>query len=122
MIRWRYMEYSRLYRQFQPKHYTLRIEMEREKRHFSGAVIINGLSVKGATSIQLHAHRLHVTKAVIDSHDTTFEHGDQDILTLKVPAFAGDEHTIMLEFEGKITSSMHGLYPCYFKLDGKNEE
>lgn len=32
------------------------------------------------------------------------------------------EHHILLEFSGKITDPMHGLYPCYFEHDGVKKE
>jgi len=114
------MNDSRLYRQFQPTHYTLRISMERGQRHFSGSVTIKGAASQ--QTIQLHAHKLHVLKAHIDGQEADFQHGDGDLLTLTASGLQPGEHALTLEFEGKITNPMHGLYPCYFKLDGQDME
>ncbi len=94
--------------------------MEREQRHFHGTVIIQGASTE--QTIQLHAHRLHILSASIDDAPATFTHGEHDILSLSTPDLQPGNHTLSLEFEGKITNPMHGLYPCYFKIDGQNAE
>jgi aminopeptidase N len=116
------MSNTRLFRLFQPKTYLLHINLERQKRQFSGKVTIVGQSSPEATNIQLHAHKLTVISAVIDGQPATFEQGDQDVLTLTSEGFAPGNHEVTLEFEGKITKPMHGLYPCFFKLDGQDEE
>jgi aminopeptidase N len=116
------MKESRLYRLFQPKHYTLRVNLEREQRHFSGTVTIQGTVSEGADAVWLHAHKLHITEATIDGKSATFEHGDADSLSITTEGLQPGDHEVVVSFEGKITNPMHGLYPCYFKLDGKDEE
>jgi aminopeptidase N len=116
------MKESRLFRLFQPKHYALYVNLEREERRFSGTVTIHGTSSVGAQTISLHAHRLDILSATIDEQVATVEPGAQDLLSLAVPGLQPGEHEIIISFEGKITNPMHGLYPCYFKLDDKDEE
>ena len=116
-----YMENVRLFRQFRPKHYELRISMNRQKRSFTGSVAIEGEST-GDGAILLHAHRLRILSAHIDGEDAIFEHGEQDVLSLDTPGLRAGQHKLALAFEGGITDSMHGLYPCYFTLDGQDEE
>lgn len=114
------MNDNRLYRQFQPKHYALDITLERKDRTFSGTVTITGTTAGG--DIALHAHKLDITQATIDNKPASFELGDNDALHLMSEDLAAGEHTVAVTFSGKITNPMHGLYPCYFKLDGKDEE
>jgi aminopeptidase N len=114
------MNNARLFRLFQPKHYILDLNLEREERHFSGTVTIQGTS--SVETISLHAHRLHILSATIDGLEATAEHGEQDLLTLSAPDVQPGEHEVVVSFEGKITNPMHGLYPCYFNLDGQEEE
>lgn len=116
------MNNARLYRFFRPDHYTLHINLARQERHFSGTVTIQGISAEGAQEVRLHTHKLHITSATIDGQPATFEHDEHDILSVAIPGFKPGEHDITLEFEGKITNHMHGLYPCYFRLDGQDEE
>ena len=122
MVLYSYMQNTRLFRFFRPKNYLLNIKLERQKRHFSGTVTISGQSKADATGIMLHAHKLTVLSATIDGQSATFEHGDQDVLTLTHDGFAPGDHEVFIQFEGKITKPMHGLYPCFFKLDGQDEE
>jgi aminopeptidase N len=114
------MNNARLFRLFQPKHYILDINVEREERHFSGTVTIQGTT--STEAISLHAHRLHILSATIDGIEASAEHGEHDLLTLRAPDLQPGEHEVIVAFEGKITNPMHGLYPCYFKLDGQDEE
>ena len=96
--------------------------MNRAERHFAGTVTIQGTSSHEAQDIRLHAHKLQILNATIDGVEATTEHGDQDLLSLSTPELHPGEHEVVITFEGKITNPMHGLYPCYFKLDGQDEE
>ena len=114
------MNDNRFYRHFQPSHYNLDINLERENRTFDGTVTITGTSA--ADVIKLHAHELTINSVTVDGKDVAFTHGEQDELRIAPDGLNTGEHTIAVTFAGKITNPMHGLYPCYFKLDGKNEE
>ncbi|MGH7196556.1 MAG: M1 family metallopeptidase [Candidatus Saccharimonadales bacterium] len=115
---------QRLLPQFAPGHYDLTINLtKREKRQFSGEVTITGTLQKAGKQITLHAHELTVESVQIDGHDATFKIGQDDELILTTAReLASGEHEIHLAFSGTITDPMHGLYPCYFKLDGKEKE
>lgn len=111
----------RLYRLFQPSHYTLHINLERKKRTFDGTVTIRGQLTEPAGQITLHAHKLAIKHALVDGKTaTTKTKGDS--VAIVMPGLTVGEHTLQIEFNGKITNPMHGLYPCYFKLDGQDEE
>ncbi len=114
---------TRLYEQFQPKNYRLSLDLEREKRTFSGSAIIEGFLVHKAPHIILHSKDLHIEKATINSFDAKISHKENDELSLKTPEeLEPGKYTIELHFSGKITDSAHGVYPCYFKHKGKNKE
>ena len=114
------MNDNRFYRHFQPTHYVLDINLEREKRTFDGTVTITG--AVAADTIKLHAHKLVIASAQIDGQPAAFTQNEQDELAITRDGLAAGEHTVVVAFSGEITNPMHGLYPCYFKLDGKNEE
>jgi aminopeptidase N len=94
--------------------------MERQPRRFSGTVTITGTSTTDL--IWLHAHKLHITTATIDGREATFTHGENDSLSLSAEGLRAGEHTVAIAFEGTITETMHGLYPCSFTLDSQPEE
>lgn len=112
---------SRLINFFKPEHYQLDITLERETRTFFGTVVIRGEKVSDEP-IRLHAKDLYITRALIN--DTSVDNivsEDNDNLVLASNASVG-QVTIQLDFNGKITDAMHGLYPCYFKHDGIKKE
>jgi aminopeptidase N len=80
----------------------------------------------------LHQKDLKITSAKIVKHD---KKGDQALAVERInnqnglnevrihtkdKVFPGD-YSVTLEFEGKITKPMHGIYPCYFKHEGKGK-
>lgn len=109
---------------FSPETYKLELTLNRQSRTFSGAVNISGQLQKDGHQILLHAKDLEITNVTIGGQTATATletKTDELTLSSQQPLEAG-EHNLRLEFSGKITDSMNGLYPCYFKLDGKDEE
>lgn len=125
---------TRLYEQFQPENYNLSLKLEREDMTFSGTVIIRGKKVgRPSQRITFHQKELKITSATITKHD---KKGDKELPISRINNQASfDEvrihtkdmvypgnYTITMEFEGKITKPMNGIYPCFFKHDGKDKK
>lgn len=113
----------RLYETFQPSHYELSLNLQRENRTFSGSVIILGALNPQAETVTLHSKDLTVATVTVDGRPASFEHGDNDSLII-TPAqpFTAATVQVMVEFSGAITDAMHGLYPCYFEVGGVKKE
>ena len=111
--------FSHLLDSFVPEHYDLSLALEREARKFSGTVRITGVQ-KNDEYLPLHAKDLTVVRATIDESDVAFSHSDHD--ELRLSCTTPGAHVVEVEFEGTITDAMHGLYPCYFEVDGKKKE
>ncbi len=109
----------RLFTFFEPKHYTLELDLQRKERTFSGRVVIEGKKT-GGYEIMLHAKALNISSIVVDDTVVEFTQ-DSDELTI-TPDFPAGDYTLTLTFDGKITDTMHGLYPCYFEVDGVKKE
>ena len=111
--------FSHLLDAFVPEHYDLSLTLEREARKFHGTVSIKGYQ-KSDEHLPLHAKDLEITSVTIDGKSADFEHGDHDELRLahSIPG----PHIVVIQFEGLITDAMHGLYPCYFEVDGAKKE
>jgi len=113
---------QRLYENFHPSHYDLALTLERADRRFSGTVTITGEKVFDDRALTFHSKELDVAKITVDgSVISGFSHDENDALVIKDEITKG-EHTITIEFTGKITDPMHGLYPCYFEVDGRKKE
>lgn len=126
---------KRLYSEFQPEHYDLYLVPDREAMTFSGTVKISGRRVgKPSQRITLHQKGLKVSRASITKHDkrrgditvnvdriNRHDKFDEVRLHTTEMIYPGD-YEIELEFAGKITDQMHGVYPCYFEHDGQKKK
>ncbi len=125
---------KRLFTQFQPKHYILEINPNRDTNDFSGHVIVVGKKL-GRPSQRLTFHQvgLTITKVHVTKHD---KRGDIEVpvdrinhhksfeevrLHSKHMIYPGD-YTVRLEFTGKITRPMNGIYPCFFEDNGQQKQ
>ena len=115
------MDTIRLFRRFQPTNYDITLDLQREERTFTGKVVLDG-TLRDGNAIPLHAKGLTITEAVIDDQPAQVSYHEHDEIRLIVPDLAPGEHTIAITFSGTITDAMHGLYPCYYKVDGQPQE
>jgi len=123
----------RLFNSFQPTHYDLRINPDRETMRVSGEVTISGRKTgRPSQRLTFHQNGLHITNAAVIKHD---KRGDRELPIERInlhKAFnevrlhAGEmvypgEYTVRLTFEGQITKPMDGIYPCFFKHGDKEK-
>jgi aminopeptidase N len=114
---------KRLYDQFQPDLYRLILDINSEASKFKGAVTIEGNLIQAANSIELHSKDLVITLATIDGNEVSCNIKSDDVLELKSAAsLKSGGHTVYIEFKGKITDQMHGIYPCYYDHLGKRKK
>ncbi len=110
---------QRLFSYFEPKHYTLILDIHRVERTFSGTVVIDGHK-SGGYEIMLHAKDLNIAYVMVDDTVVEFvQTGDELTIT---PDFPAGDYRVTVHFSGHITDPMHGLYPCYFEADGVKKE
>lgn len=112
-----------LHKIFNPKTYDLNLTLDRAGRRFEGVVQITGSVDRQTNTIALHSKELAIAEVMIDGIPATWKPGkfDELDLTTHAPLQPGT-HDILVKFSGIISDPMNGLYPCYFKLNGKNEE
>ncbi len=125
---------KRLFAQYEPKHYILDLALNRDKMTFSGSVIITGRKTgRPSQRLTLHQNGLKITSAKITKND---KKGDQNIAVERINNQNTYEearlhttsmlypglYTIVLQFEGKITTQMNGIYPCFFKYKGQDKK
>lgn len=124
---------SRLFEAFAPNHYVLHIDPDRDSRTITGTVTITGQK-KGRPSqrITLHQHGLKITSATITKHDKKGDHAvplsrinhqrTLDEVRLHSDGLLyGGSYTITLTYTGVIDDSIHGVYPCYYELNGERK-
>ncbi len=118
---------KRLFEQFHPENYRLELDINRESMNFSGTVSIAGKKVgRPAQRITLHQKDLKIISAKVKkfykgetteipvarinnqkTYDEVRLHADEMI-------YPG-EYELELQFSGRITEAMHGMYPCFFE-------
>jgi len=126
---------KRLFDAFAPEHYELLLAPDRGKMEFSGRVVIKGRKTgRPSSRITLHQKDLKIKTAKITRHDK--RSGDTPISVERINIqksfdemrlHAAEQlypgrYTIELEFSGKITDPMHGIYPCNFRLAGQKKQ
>lgn len=112
----------RLLEQFIPKNYNLNLNLKRIERIFEGNVIISGISNSENTSIKLHSKELEIKSVTVNNISAAFTFGELDELIIQTPTVNNQSYEISINFNGKITDSMHGMYPCYFEHNGEKKE
>ena len=112
----------RLIDQFIPSSYQLSLSLNRLDRIFDGVITIRGATQSSLNSVTLHSKDLNVQSIVVDGKKAEFSHGDNDTLVITHPDLSKGEHILVIAFDGKISDSMHGLYPCYYEHDGLKKE
>lgn len=124
---------KRLFEQFQPENYQLHLKPVRKAMTFSGEVTIQGKKTgRPSQRLTFHQKGLNITKATLVKHD---KKGDTELSIARINnQNSFDEvrlhteslvypgvYTVKVEFEGKITRAMNGIYPCFYKHNGKNK-
>ena len=115
-------EFKQLSEFFSPEHYELIVDIDRSDRVFSGTTKITGKLISGSV-IKLHAKDLNIKSATVNGKEADFSFADNDELHLETEdRLNPGEYTLVLTYDADLTDSMHGLYPCYFKVDDQKAE
>ncbi len=113
---------KRLFKEFQPKHYALSLDIDQTTMTFKGTAVITGQKTgRPSQRLTFHQKDLKITAAHVTKHGKTSDeitidriNCQQSLNELRLHAkhmlYPG-QYTITLEFEGRITDNMHGLYP-----------
>ncbi len=125
---------KRLFVGFRPTHYQLELDPDRESKRLSGTVVITGQKTgRPSQRLTFHQKDLKITEASVVRHD---KKGDRTPLITRIGHHKGfdevrlhaDEmlypgnYTITMRFSGTITDGMHGIYPCYYEIEGQKKQ
>ncbi|HET6622437.1 MAG TPA: hypothetical protein VFG56_00705, partial [Candidatus Saccharimonadales bacterium] len=111
---------ERLYETFKPNHYKVSFDLSLPKHQFAGRVKITGKASGG--QVKLHAKQLNLKNPLLNGQVAEVESADDDVVLLSAAGFEGGEATVEIDFTGQISDAMHGIYPCYFDLNGQKQE
>ena len=112
---------QRLIDKFVPENYNLSLKLNQKDHTFSGIATIIGNVSPNTLTIDLHSKDLSIISINFDGKEADFSASD-DILSITHEDLDAGKHILDLVFEGKINSSMHGMYPCLYEQDGAKKE
>ncbi|MEX2803977.1 M1 family metallopeptidase [Streptococcus sp. H31] len=104
---------------FIPENYNIFLDINRKERIFSGNVAISGEALDN--TISFHQKDLAITAILLDNAPLVFEM-DQANEAVHVQLLETGSMTLVLEFSGRITDNMTGMYPSYYTIDGLQKE
>ncbi len=112
---------------FRVSHYNLTLKPDKEAMTFAGTVEIIGSVKKPTQTIKIHSHGLDIKKAEFSigggKHGARkLYHLDNDELQIDFTTEIQKDVTLFVEFEGKITEPMVGIYPCNFTVDDQKKK
>ena len=113
---------SKLINTVKPTNYKLTLDINKEKRIFSGNEIISAIKTTGKKEIRLHSKDLTIKNITINNQNCDYKFDKNDELIVETDTQEADNISIEINFEGKITDGMHGMYPCYFTHENEQKE
>ncbi len=108
----------RLINNFVPEKYQLKILLNHSDKTFGGIVKISGVLQPKNNHIVLHSKNLSIKSIILDDKSADFIIGKNDELKIIQPKLKPGKHKLEINYDGDITDSMYGLYPCYFDYNG----
>lgn len=110
---------KRLYEKFQPSHYDVFIDINREKKTITGNTTITGNA--SDRQISVNQKFLTISAVQIAGEDVPFTvNNDNETVNITVPKTG--EVTLTINYSAPLTDTMMGIYPSYYKVDGEKKQ
>ena len=104
-----------LYDLYRPSHYNIYLDINREKKVFSGKVSIEGEALD--SNIGINEKYMNITSVSVTGKDAAFIY-DKDNEAIRIEVDQLGSATLEIEFNAKLTDTMMGIYPSYYEVDG----
>lgn len=110
---------KRLYEKFQPSHYDVFIDIDREKKTITGNTTITGNASE--PQISVNQKFLTISSVQIAGEDVPFTvNNDDETVNITVPETG--EVTLTINYSAPLTDTMMGIYPSYYKVNGEKKQ
>lgn len=109
---------KRLYDAFQPEHYDIFLDINRESKAIKGHVNIKGQAL--TETFELNQKYLQIQKVEVDGQAVPFNFSDETE-TVTVNGSHTGNVDVYLEFSAELTDPMMGIYPSYYQLNGEKK-
>ncbi|KRM43042.1 M1 family metallopeptidase [Lentilactobacillus parafarraginis] len=112
-------ELTHFYEKFQPAHYNIYLDINRETKQFSGKTTITGDAK--TTAISIHQKFLNIETVQADGKDVPFTTDDANE-AIQITLSKTGETTLTITYQAKLTDTMMGIYPSYYEVDGVKKQ
>ena len=112
-------EVKRFYETFHPEHYDIYLDISREKKIFHGKTVVIGEAQEEL--VKLNQKYLKITSVRVDQKKADFNYNDKDEV-INIEAGKVGKMKFEVDFEGKLTDTMMGIYPSYYEVDGEKKQ
>ncbi len=112
-------QFTRLYNNFQPEHYDIYLDINRETKQFNGRTKISGNAL--VNNIALHQKNLQIQSVHINEKEIPFVIDDNADL-IKISTETIGQIDITVTYKATLTDTMMGIYPSYYELDGVKKQ
>lgn len=110
---------ARFIESFIPENYNLFLDINRSEKTFTGNVAITGEALDN--HISLHQKDLTISSVLFDNESLNFQMDDaNEAFHIELPETG--VLTLVIEFSGRITDNMTGIYPSYYTYNGEKKE
>ncbi|MBS1007567.1 M1 family metallopeptidase [Leuconostoc suionicum] len=112
-------QFTRLYNNFQPEHYDIYLDINRETKQFNGKTKISGNAL--VNNIALHQKNLQIQSVHINEKEIPFVIDDSaDLIKISTETIGQIDITVI--YKARLTDTMMGIYPSYYELDGVKKQ
>lgn len=108
-----------LYELFQPEHYDLFIDIDREKKTINGTSTITGNASNN--EVLVNEKGMTINAVTVDGHDVPFTL-DQANEAIAIDLPDTGDITMTIDYSAPLTNTMMGIYPSYYEIDGQKKE
>lgn len=112
-------ELKHFYEAFQPAHYDVYLDINRETKQFIGKTTIIGDAKQ--QSIAIHQKYLSIESVQADGQDVSFTI-DNDAEAIRIDLAKVGNVTLTIAYQAALTDSMMGIYPSYYELNGVKKQ
>lgn len=106
---------KRLYDAFQPEHYDIFLDVNRENKSIKGHVNIKGQAL--TETFELNQKFLQIEKVLLNEEAVPFSFSNETE-TITIQGNKTGNVDVYVAFSAELTDPMMGIYPSYYQVDG----
>ncbi|WP_125573739.1 M1 family metallopeptidase [Levilactobacillus huananensis] len=110
---------THFYQMFQPNHYDIALNINRETKEISGTSTITGDALENKISV--HQKFMTIQSVIADGQSVPFTFDDQSE-GIHIDLGKTGKTTVAIAFTAPLTDSMMGIYPSYYELNGEKKQ